>query len=115
MLPARAIYASTKAFLVAFTQLVAAEVAGSGVTLQVVCPGVVATEFHTRQGIDMSARPRLSAEDLAHGSLADLDAGVLVSLPTVEDPTVFDEIEAAQSRVMERGLKPSLASRYAKP
>jgi short-subunit dehydrogenase len=114
MLPARAIYASTKAFLVAFTQLVAAEVAGSGVTLQVVCPGVVATEFHTRQGIDMSARPRLSAEDLAHGSLADLDAGVLVSLPTVEDPTVFDEIEAAQSRVMERGLRPALASRYAK-
>jgi short-subunit dehydrogenase len=111
-LPSRTIYASTKAFMVAFSQLLAAELEGSGVKLQVVCPGVVATEFHTRQGIDMSGRPRLSADDLAHGSLADLDRGVFLSLPTVDDPSVFAEIDAAQAKVMAAGLKPSLAARY---
>lgn len=113
-LPSRVVYASTKAFLVTFTQLLAGELEGTNVKLQVVCPGVVATEFHTRQGIDMSARPRLSAEELAKGSLADLDAGVLVSLPTVEDPSVFDEIGAAQAHVMAEGLRPTLAARYGK-
>jgi short-subunit dehydrogenase len=111
-LPPRAIYAATKAFLVAFTQALAGELQGTGVKLQVVCPGVVVSEFHTRQGMDMSGRPRLSAEDLVRGSLADLDADVLISIPTVEDPTVFAEIDAAQGKLMAQGLRPALASRY---
>jgi short-subunit dehydrogenase len=111
-LPHRVVYASTKAFMVAFTQLLAGELEGTNVKLQVVCPGVVATEFHERQGIDMSARPRLSADDLAKGSLADLDAGVLISLPTVEDPSIFDEIATAQAHVMAEGQRPALAARY---
>ncbi|HVX97944.1 MAG TPA: SDR family NAD(P)-dependent oxidoreductase [Polyangia bacterium] len=111
-LPARVIYASTKAFLVAFSQLLAAELEGTGVKVQVVCPGVVVSEFHSRQGIDMSGRPRLPAEELVRGSLADLDAGVLVSLPTLEDPAVFDEIAAAQGKLLGQSLKPTLASRY---
>jgi hypothetical protein len=39
----------------------AAELAGTGIELQVVCPGVVVSEFHTRQGLDLSKVPRLSA------------------------------------------------------
>jgi len=45
-LPLRAVYTGAKAYLVAFTQAVNAELAGSGVSAQVCCPGVVATEFH---------------------------------------------------------------------
>jgi short-subunit dehydrogenase len=113
-LPARATYAATKAFLVAFTQVLAAEIEGTGVQLQVVCPGMVVSEFHTRQGMDVSARPRLSAEDLVAGSLADLDAGVLVSIPTLEQTATFGEIEAAQTRMLSQALRPALASRYGK-
>jgi short-subunit dehydrogenase len=113
-LPARAIYASTKAFMVAFTQLLAAELDGTGVKVHVVCPGVVVSEFHTRQGLDLSAVPRLSAEDLVQGSLADLEAGVLTSIPTVEDPAIFAEIEAAQGRLLSQALRPALAPRYGK-
>jgi short-subunit dehydrogenase len=113
-LPARAIYASTKAFMVAFTQLLAAELAGSGVNVHVVCPGVVVSEFHTRQGMDLSRIPRLSAEELVRGSLADLEAGVLVSIPTVEDPAIFGEIAAAQGHLMAQALRPALAPRYGK-
>src|SRR5450432_3217315 len=59
-LPARATYAATKAFMVAFTQLLAAELEGTAIKLQVICPGVVVSEFHTRQGLDLSHVPRLS-------------------------------------------------------
>jgi uncharacterized protein len=111
-LPQRATYAATKAYMVAFTQALAAELEGTGVKLQVVCPGVIVSEFHTRQGIDMSARPRLSAEDLVRGSLADLDAGVLVSVPSLEDPATFAEIETAQTKVFAQAVRPALAGRY---
>jgi short-subunit dehydrogenase len=111
-LPARAIYAATKAFLVAFTQVLAAELEGTGIKLQVVCPGIVVSEFHTRQGLDPSAWLRLPAEELVRGSLTDLDAGVLVSIPTAADPAVFGEIEAAQSKLLSQALRPTLAARY---
>jgi uncharacterized protein len=111
-MPARATYAATKAFLVAFTQVLAAELEGTGVKAQVVCPGIVATEFHTRQGLDLSRMPRLSADDLVRGGLADLDAGVLVSIPTCEDTGAFGAIEAAQANLLSQALRPSLAARY---
>ena len=46
-MPRRAVYAGTLAHTAAMTQTLSAELEGTGVRLQVVCPGVVATEFHT--------------------------------------------------------------------
>src|SRR5947209_12795387 len=53
-MPRRTVYAATKAFLFTFIRLLALELRGTDVRLQVVCPGVVRTEFHTRQNMDMS-------------------------------------------------------------
>ena len=44
-------------------------------------PGLVRSEFHTRQGMDMSEVPRMEAATLVQGSLADLERGVVVSIP----------------------------------
>jgi short-subunit dehydrogenase len=46
-----------KAYIVAFSQLLCQELAGSGVEVQVCCPGVVETDFHKVVGIDLSVRP----------------------------------------------------------
>ena len=46
------------------SQTLSAELEGTGVRVQVVCPGVVATEFHERQGLDLSAIPRMTAADV---------------------------------------------------
>jgi short-subunit dehydrogenase len=50
--PGNATYAATKAFVLSFSESTHAEVAGAGVTVTVVCPGPVPTEFPERAGID---------------------------------------------------------------
>jgi short-subunit dehydrogenase len=111
-LPARAVYAATKAFLVTFTQVLAAELEGTNVRVQVLCPGVVVSEFHTRQGLDLSAMPRMTSEDVVTASLADLDAGVVVCLPSVEDRTALDAVATAQDQLVGQAQRPTLAGRY---
>jgi short-subunit dehydrogenase len=63
----------TLAHLVAMTQVLHEELKPEGLRLQVLCPGVVATEFHVRQGLDLSAVPRMSAEDVVTASLRGLN------------------------------------------
>lgn len=97
-LPNRAVYAASKAFLVTFTEILAGELAGTGVTVQVVCPGVVRSEFHSRQGIDMSRVPRMEPEQIVAASLSDLERGVVVSIPALADESLkarFDETALA--------------------
>jgi short-subunit dehydrogenase len=45
-LPKRAVYAATKSYINTFSRIVANELAGTGVCVQALCPGVVRTEFH---------------------------------------------------------------------
>jgi uncharacterized protein len=44
-IPAQAVYAATKAFVLSFSEAAAAELKGTGVTMTALCPGPVATEF----------------------------------------------------------------------
>ncbi|HEX7096993.1 MAG TPA: SDR family NAD(P)-dependent oxidoreductase, partial [Acidimicrobiales bacterium] len=53
--PGNAVYAATKAFVTNFTEGLAEELRGSGVTVTAVCPGLTRTEFHDRGGM----RPRV--------------------------------------------------------
>jgi hypothetical protein len=113
VMPRRAVYAGTLAYLVAMTQTLAAEVEDSGVKVGVVCPGVVATEFHSAQGLDMSAVPRMSAEDLVIGALRGLELGETVSAPGVEDYQLLQGVFTADLAAF-RGQSPQLATRYTK-
>ncbi len=107
----RALYVGTLAGLVALTQTLHAELAGTGVDAHVVCPGIVATEFHTVQGMDLSALPRMSPEDVVTATLAGIRLGETVIAPGIEDDdllrAVFDADLAAFA-----GQSPTLATRY---
>ena len=111
-LPQRAVYAATKSFLVTFTQIVAAELRDTGVRIQVVCPGVVRSEFHSRQGLDMSAVPRMEPSDVVRASLLDLERGRVVSIPGLDDETVQARIGAAQQDLMGSTRSVELPARY---
>jgi short-subunit dehydrogenase len=111
-LPKRTVYAATKAFMLAFTRLLAVELRDTGVRLQVVCPGVVKTEFHTRQNLDFSHMPRLESEQVVDASLRGMELGEVVCIPTLEDGDVLVGRDGADMTVLSNGMRPVVASRY---
>ncbi len=113
-MPKRAVYAATKAFLLTFIRVLAAELQDSGVRLQVVCPGMVRTEFHTRQDMDMSARPRLEPEQVVQASLAGLERGEVVCIPAMEDVELLQRHDQADVELLGAGMAAVLATRYSR-
>ncbi|UOX91140.1 SDR family NAD(P)-dependent oxidoreductase [Amycolatopsis sp. FBCC-B4732] len=110
-LPRRTVYAGTLAHLVTMSQTLSAELAETGVRVQVVCPGVVATEFHSRQGLDLSAVPRMSAADVVSAALRGLELGEVVCAPGVEDAGLLESVFGAELAAF-GGQSPALATRY---
>jgi short-subunit dehydrogenase len=88
----RAVYTGALAHLVAMSQVLHEELEPAGLRVQVLCPGVVATEFHERQGFDLSAVPRMSAEDVVTAALRGLELGEVVCAPGVEDAHLLEQV-----------------------
>ena len=109
----RAVYAGTLAHLVTLAQTLHEELSPAGLRVQVVCPGVVATEFHERQGLDLSTVPRMSAQDVVTASLRGLELGEVVCAPGVEDTALLDTVFRADLAAF-GGQSPELAKRYQK-
>ncbi len=107
----RATYVATLAHLVALSQALHQELKSQGLRIQVLCPGVVATEFHERQGMDLSAVPRMSAEDVVSASLRGLALGEVVCAPGVERSELLDAVFGADLAVF-AAQAPQLAQRY---
>lgn len=109
--PGRAVYVSCLAHLVALSQALHEELALKGLKVQALCPGIVATEFHERQGMDLSALPRMSADDVVTASLRALDLGEVVCAPGLEHANLLDA--ACQANLAAFGAQsPRLAERY---
>jgi len=77
--PFMATYYATKAFVVSFSEALADELAGSGVSVTVSCPGATATEFADRSGNAKNRlfqlRPPAKAEDVAAEAWSATQAG----------------------------------------
>ena len=110
----RATYVATLAHIVALTQALHEELHAQGVQMQVLCPGIVATEFHTRQGMDLSAFPRMTADDVVTASLRGLAIGEVVCAPGVENADLLDAIFKADLAAF-GAQSPQLATRYRTP
>jgi short-subunit dehydrogenase len=110
--PARAVYAGAKAFLLTFTQVLAAELAGTGVRANVCLSGVVATEFHEVQGMDLSKVPRMTADDAARASLAGLRLGEVVTVPTLEDASLLAKLAETERATLSTSRATTAAPRY---
>ena len=86
-LPGEVNYCATKAYLVTFSQALAAEVRRKGVRVQALCPGFTITEFHDepdRPGAGREGYPRFlwgSSRAVVADSLRALDRGQVVCVP----------------------------------
>src|SRR5271155_3442423 len=67
--PLMSVYYATKAYVVSFSEALANELAGTGVAITCVCPGVTQTEFDKRAGVDTKPlfrmMPMMSAAKVA--------------------------------------------------
>ena len=109
--PGRAVYVGTLAHLVALSQALHEELKDTGLQIQVLCPGIVATEFHERQGMDLSALPRMTPEDVVTASLRGLAIGEVVCAPGVERSDLLGAIFQADLAAFQ-AQSPQLAKRY---
>jgi hypothetical protein len=107
----RAVYTATLAHIVALSQVLHEELKSQGVQIQALCPGVVATEFHERQGLDLSAVPRMSADDVVTASLRGLALGEVLCAPGVERADLLDAVFKADLEAF-AAQSPKLAERY---
>ncbi|MGC9356727.1 MAG: SDR family NAD(P)-dependent oxidoreductase, partial [Anaerolineae bacterium] len=83
-LPEHVSYSGTKADLKSFTEALYQEVMGTGVRVQVLCPGFTRTEMQEKGGITDGIVPGfawLSAEYVVEQALRDLERGEMISIP----------------------------------
>ncbi|WP_406404901.1 SDR family NAD(P)-dependent oxidoreductase [Streptomyces sp. NBC_01643] len=117
--PNGAAYGASKAYDLVFSRGLQHEVEGSGIRVQVVLPGPVRTEFFDAAGMESSAFPQESfvdADDFVRAALVGLDLGELVSIPTLPDTAILQDVTSRQERLRDAaGLRGIIADRYTEP
>jgi len=91
-------YSAHKAWVRSFTEGLAVELKGTGVTATVVNPGWVHTEFHARGDIDTSAYPGfawLDAQDVVADALAAVRRGSVLTTPSLRYRTAAGLVRVA--------------------
>jgi uncharacterized protein len=93
-IPAQAVYAATKAFVLSFSEAVHTELRGTGVTMTALCPGPVETEFVEAAGFKKSKDDMgpnflwASAHDVAEDAIEGAEKGKRVVVPGVGNRAV---------------------------
>ena len=83
--PLMAVYYATKAYVLSFSEAIASELRGSGVTVTALCPGPTATGFQRRAAMEdsklVSGRTLMDARTVAEAGYAAMLAGKTVVIP----------------------------------
>lgn len=82
--PLNTVYAATKAYVLSFSEALAEELRGSGITVTVLCPGATRTEFQPRAGISGIALMRfgmMEAKPVAETGYRAMMAGKRIFVP----------------------------------
>ena len=108
-------YAATKAFVLALTQSLGAELKDTGVKVQAVLPGLTRTEIFDRAGGSiehLNPEMVMEATDLVDAALAGFDQGELITIPSLADKSLLDAANAARGALGPHLSLRKPASRY---
>src|SRR6266478_4641631 len=102
--PLMAVYYATKAYVISFSEALANELAGQGVTMTCLCPGATATDFASRAG---NARSRLfkqlgpmDAKTVALKGYRGLMAGKTLVIPGLRNWLVVESLRVSPRRAV---------------
>jgi short-subunit dehydrogenase len=99
-------YSAEKSFVTVFSEALASELAGTGVTVTALCPGFTRTEFHQRARIRTSALPSalwLDADVVVAQALRDVASGKVISVPGAQWKVVTTALRATPRPILRGG------------
>jgi len=100
-----AVYPATKAFVLAFSEALQAQLGPKGVRVQAVLPGITRTAIWTEEAMDrLPAAMVMTVDDMVDAALAGLDLGEAVTIPSLPDTGDYGAYLAARD-----GLRPNLS------
>ena len=109
------VYSGTKAFVVNLTQSLHNEVKDKGVQVQAVLPGATSTAFWDRAKLPVHHLPEaivMTAEEMVDASLAGLDKGELITVPSLPDVGDWERFETARKALAPNLSHKRSAARY---
>ncbi len=109
------VYAGSKAYVLAFTESLAAELKPKGVRLQVVLPGATRTEIFDRAGASVDAiAPEylMEVDAMVDAALVGFDRGELVTIPSLPDLADWEAFTAARMQLAPNLSRNRPADRY---
>lgn len=110
-----AVYLSTKAYVLAFSQALQRELGPSGVRVQAVLPGVTRTEIWERAGMKVEAIPAemvMEVGEMVDAALRGLDLAETVTIPSLPDAADWDAFTQARLRLGPNLSRNHPAGRY---
>jgi short-subunit dehydrogenase len=108
-------YSATKGFVLSLTQSLNAELAGKGVQIQAVLPGLTRTEIFERAGGSVeNLDPKMVMEvaDMVDAALAGFDQGELITIPSLPDAADWQAFDAARGALGPNLSHDKPAARY---
>jgi len=108
-------YSASKAHVMLYTIGLRDELENTGVKVQLVLPAATHTEIWEVGGIgveNLSQETVMSVDNLVDAALAGLDQGETVTLPSVEDASLWETFDAARIKMFQAAQTKNPASRY---
>ena len=112
--PLMAVYYATKAYVVSFSEAIANELEGTGVTVTVLCPGPTATGFQAVAQLETSRLVSLLSKATSR-SVAEAGYDAMMAGKTVFVPGALNQLTVLAPRVMPRRLMAKIVQKAQEP
>jgi short-subunit dehydrogenase len=102
--PLMAIYYASKAFVLSFTEAIAEELTGSGVTVTALCPGPTASDFQRRAGLEHIKLFENKSVTMSSAKVADVGYRGMMQGKVIVIPGIINKLGVQSLRLGPRAI-----------